>query len=255
MKWLVILLLVLNGWYAWSHRDVLRAGPVIEAVPLAPSNSVNQLLMLSELKDGELSERVDRNTSPAPAAAPGANGYEVASGTATAGVSDQPAQPAAPAAVCLSFGPIESADSGDALLAWAKAQGGDAELRDRERRELSRFWIYFPPLPDRSSAIALVEEMRAKELSDIFIIPRGDMANAISLGVYSRKQSRDRRLADLARHGYEPAVAPRYKTERATWLDARFPPGFVLDQPGLSERFGAIEVSDIRCTSAPQGRV
>jgi hypothetical protein len=50
------------------------------------------------------------------------------------------------------------------------------------------------------------------------------MTNAISLGVYSRAEGRDRRVSEMNKRGYQPSVAPRYGSKTASWLDvsARF---------------------------------
>jgi len=44
--------------------------------------------------------------------------------------------------------------------------------------------------------------MRAQGIEDIIVVPKGDMANAISLGVYSRTEFRDRRLKELNAKGH-----------------------------------------------------
>ena len=88
--------------------------------------------------------------------------------------------------------------------------------------------------------------MREAGIEDISAIARGDMANAISLGVYSRRTSLDRRLAELKAHGHTPSVSPRYRTKKAAWLEAVFP----KDSEFAGDEFRS-EFADAKVESAP----
>ena len=52
--------------------------------------------------------------------------------------------------------------------------------------------------------------MRDQDIDDIYVIHRGDMDNAASLGLYSHQGSLDRRLIELRSKGYEPSIEQRY---------------------------------------------
>ena len=270
MKWVFYTLLVANGWYFATHMDDLKSSPPTERrLPNTPDATVNRLLLLSELDSGELKTRSEPKRPVAPvqvanvaqptAATPAPQGSEFAAsapaesdrtgGEAASKVDEAPA--AAPlTGVCFSFGPIADGTDLSGIEAWLQQQGGIAELRVGERRELSRYWVYFPPLPSRRAAVERVGQMRERGIEDIYIIPRGDMANAISLGVYSRQESLHRRVGELQRNGFEPSTVPRYKTEKASWLDAAFPSEHQLDAEAFSAQFKGIEVSDNACTPA-----
>lgn len=263
MKWVFFALVALNIWYFSTNVGAIRPDVQQVAPPPPASNAVNRMLLLSELGADEL--RV-RGEAAADRAASGSEQVSAASASAAGGAaqtaSSEGAQPMTtadgkplPVGVCLSFGPLSEAVSVKGLREWLIARGGLPQLRERERRELSRYWVYFPPFPSRVDATKRVEAMRSRGIEDIFIIPKGDMSNAVSLGVYSRKESLDRRLNQLRKNGYEPTVAPRYKTERATWLDAVFADGFVLDNQAFGAAFAAVEVSDVRCTRQDRAKL
>ncbi|MDH3413871.1 MAG: hypothetical protein OEM98_15480, partial [Gammaproteobacteria bacterium] len=80
-------------------------------------------------------------------------------------------------------------------------------------------------------------------------VQKGDMANAISLGVFSQRISLERRLQELKKLGYEPSIMPRYRTEEASWFDVSFEEGERLSQSELSARFPDTELSDASCAS------
>ncbi len=263
MKWVFYALLALNIWYFAAHFSAVQVEPVALAPVPPQSNHINQLLMLEELEAGELQQRNE---------ADGSVDAAVATGTAADDSTRQPAgreasiapraivkastvpyprssaPNAPPEGVCLSFGPLDDGALISQMRTWLGVRGGHTELREHERRELFRYWVYFPPFTSHAQAAQRVSGMRAKGIDDIFIIPRGDMGNAISLGVYSRRDSLHRRLDELRRKGYEPSVVPRYKTERAAWLDAVFPKDARLELAAFNQTFAGIEVSDAKCT-------
>jgi len=205
-----------------------------------------------------------------PAAPPAADalsedaGIALAEGPATpdpAPIEEAPSAPGAPpltspAAIddrderlCYSVGPLTTPEEVRAMTTWLRGQGATATLREDERRELALYWVFVPPLASREAATGLVERMRGQGLGDIYIIPRGDMANAISLGVYSRRASLDRRLQQLRSRGHEPSVAPRYRTMKASWFDAAFGSDFDFRASGFAEAFPAVEMSPGPCTT------
>ena len=167
-----------------------------------------------------------------------------------------PAQPPVPtsaaktppiARLCYSVGPLESAEEVDAMRGWLQAHGGEPALREDERREVALYWVHFPPLPDRAAAVDRVERMRAEAIDDIFIIPGGDMRNAVSLGVYSQPASLERRLGELRSKGYDPSVVNRYRTSVAAWFDVSLPGTFKFDGEDFATRFPIAQFEPVGC--------
>lgn len=200
MKWIVLALVGLNIWFfAWRVAKPLPA-PAVPTEVTHPQH-VNRLLMISEVDGGELRDR----TTPQPGVDMGAD------------------TPTAIDATCFRVGPFDTADDVARVKAWLEDAGANTAVKRGERRELALYWVFLPPLADRDAAVKQVLTMREAGIEDISAIARGDMANAISLGVYSRRASLDRRLAELKAHGHAPSVSPRYRTKKAAWLEAIFP--------------------------------
>lgn len=235
MKWLVYLMLLVNAaYFAVSYREALNAPPP-KPPALPRTDHVNRLLLLSEVDNEKL--RV-RNAAPAPAPAEIADAAPRPQDT-----------PKAANLRCYSIGPLVDDSQIAAMRTWIVAMGGDPRLRVGERRELARWWVYFPPLPSREQASARVEQMRAAGIEDVIVIPRGDMENAISLGVFSRRTSLERRLRELRGHGYEPSIVPRYRTQKASWFDVSFDAGDEVSEEMISQRFPGVELDEVRCTA------
>lgn len=244
MRRVFFLLLLGNvALLAWELRHLEPPAAPTAAPPAAVPGErsyVNRLLLLSEVDPAELRERAPLIPALAePAAAPAGEPPE--SGPSGAGE----AEPLA--ARCFSIGPIETPEEVEALDAWLAGLGASTRARVGERREIALYWIYFPPLATRADAVARVGTMRAEGIDDIYIIPRGDMANAISLGVYSRRRSLDRRLAELREKGYEPSIAPRYRTRKASWIDAALRAPFEFPRAEFVARFPTTDYLAVPC--------
>jgi hypothetical protein len=72
------------------------------------------------------------------------------------------------------------------------------------------------------------------------------MANAVSLGVFSRTDSRDRRVREMNQRGYQPAVAPRYRVKRASWVDVNIAAN-TLTTESIKARWPDVEVNPKPC--------
>ena len=225
MKWVTLIFLALNvaffGWRLNAAERPLETPPA----PVPNSAQVTRLLLLDEVNATELRSRNDVASTGGGASGGGAGG----TGT------------------CFSIGPVQSESEAERMGGWLTERGGDVQLRADERRELTLWWIYLPPFPTREDANQQVIEMKAKGVEDIFTIRNGDMAKAISLGVYSRKTSLERRMAELEGKGYQPRVVERVRQKKATWYDARFSPGFEFPGDKFTLAFPAAQVASTAC--------
>ncbi len=239
MRWIVYLLLSVNlGLFIWKIRDHQQA-PVPLALPPVQGNQVNRLPLLSEMSAGALRAREPGSASSSTDT--GADSAVVESVVETADSSS--------AQECYTVGPLQDVTVTEKIREWLQSRQASIAVREDERRETARYWVYFPPLASRKVAVERVTALRDAGIDDLIIIPRGDMSNAISLGVYTRKSSVKRRLSQLQAKGYHPTVAPRYRTVKATWVDV-----LVIDE-GLDmgtfpAAFPSIDVRRRQCSAA-----
>ena len=106
---------------------------------------------------------------------------------------------------CLRAGGFEDRRDISEVQEWLESNGAEVvELRRVSHREVSRHQVYLPPLEDRAKAASKVREIRARGVRDVAVIPKGPLANGISLGVFRVMGNRDRRVAALKRLGYHP---------------------------------------------------
>lgn len=236
MKWVVYLLLAGNAaFFAWQYHDTGN-GPVREPRLRPAGDPTGRMLLLSEVKNEKLRVR-NVETDDSDDVTSGFN--DSSSRRLTARVRGE--------GNCFSVGPLKEDSQIAAMRTWLIAMGGDPMLRVDERRELERYWVYFPPLPSREEAAQRVERMRSEGLRDIQVVTKGDMADAISLGVFSRRDTLERRLKELKRLGYEPSIRPSYRVEKASWFDVSFDEDQRLTPDDLTERFPGAELTQTSC--------
>jgi len=241
MRWLIYTLILVNAlflyWNIEHQRDLDQRPP-----PVSHAAEITQLILIEELGTDELRERREEPAEPEPS--------NDASTNLASAVPDSTAQFPRIALVCYSVGPLADESMREPLKAWLVAAGAHAELREDERRELSRYWVHVPPLADGEAARKLLASMRAKGLVDLHVIRRGNMANAISLGVYSRKSGLERRMAQLTKLGFDAQVRESYKTHKASWFDVVIPADSAFDEERLSAQFAKVESRKRACAQA-----
>lgn len=252
MKWVVLCLVLANaaffGWQLSRDREVVVAS---EAAP-ASSNAaiVSRLLLVNEVDPGVLRRR---RSSPlaGPVVEPEvpvlAGSAATDSESAPVALEEVLAMPQNPDIACYTIGPLENEDDISALGAWFKAQGSQATLRDDERREVVSTWVFMPPQESLDAAKALVGEMEAANIDDIYVIARGDMANAISLGLYSQNETLERRVAQLESRGFTPSVQPRYRTATASWFDVTTSTAQPMTVGVLDQIFPDLVIRQVAC--------
>jgi len=160
-------------------------------------------------------------------------------------INEAPAEDNAAGRRCLSLGPFTD----DAELAAAQlrlgAMGLAGEKRLAEGQIWVGYWIYLPPTDDRSDAVAMVEALRKRGVTDIYIEPAGERENAVSLGVFSERPRAQRRFREVRDLGFDPQIARRNRQGTVYWLDfvpdetVRIDPGDFQVAPGRIVRLAS----------------
>lgn len=256
MKWVILCLVLVNaaffGWQLSRDRNVVTSGE--SAPPATNAAMVNRLLLVSEVELGVLRQRRNVPPTQAPLQAEPTSPARMADAeqeTPSVALGEILAMPVESDRECYTIGPLNNEDDISALSAWFNAQGSQATLRADERREVVSTWVFLPPLESREAADARVGEMQASNIDDIFVIPRGDMANAISLGLYSQDESLQRRITQLEERGFTPSLLPRYRTATASWFDVTASAEQPMTVGVLDQIFPDLIIRQVACGDAP----
>lgn len=122
-------------------------------------------------------------------------------------------------AACVEMSGISAANLPRARTAFAALHLGD-RLMERRIEDVTRYWVFVPPAPDRRTADLTIANLRRQGVNDISIRPD----NAISLGVFSSEDAARRFLAATEAKGVREAqVGPFVKELREVTLLVREP--------------------------------
>lgn len=103
-------------------------------------------------------------------------------------------------AACVEFYGIQPADATRAREAFNTLQLGP-RLAERRVEDITRYWVYIPPTPDRRAAETRMAELRRQGVADLSMRPD----NAISLGVFSSEEAARRFLTTVTAKGVRGA--------------------------------------------------
>lgn len=248
MRWVVLLLLVVNAvYFGWQlDRDIrMHERNNAGAVPVPPSAA--RLSLISEMHTPP-PVRSTRETIAT------VNGEEGATGQGATSelVKDLPAiHPAGirlgqQSSLCLTFGPLPEETQATGLHDWFRSRHAGTRVRFTDARNRQFFWIYLTPQDSREGAMKVLQDLQKKGVSDYRLVRRGKLDNAISLGVFSSQSAVNDRLSELQNKGYKPVVVPYTGINRVYWLDVKLD-SFAGDLQdvfkGYPARFNSVPVS------------
>ncbi|MFT5131980.1 MAG: hypothetical protein ACI9SC_000443 [Gammaproteobacteria bacterium] len=126
-------------------------------------------------------------------------------------------------ATCFSFGPIADEIQATGLQKWFVTQGATARMRHTDELGRQLFWVYLAPQDSRQDAMATIKSFQDSGVRDFRLIVKGNLQNAISMGLFSNQSSVNKRLNELKKKGYKPVVVPYSDGKRVYWIDAELP--------------------------------
>jgi cell division septation protein DedD len=184
MRWLLMLLVVLNlFYYVWHQQQApLRAK---EVAPLSLlQNSKHAIRLLSEAEEP---------------------------------VSREPSAVSKPEAVCLFLGSFEQ----EGAAAEVEQRLISLDIRSRvqsvDAAAGTDYWVYLAPLASRQASLRQLKELQARKI-DSYIITQGDLANGISLGIFPRNDSAESVMQRLRDAGYDPSLKELTRAHRSYWV-------------------------------------
>ncbi len=141
-----------------------------------------------------------------------------------------PPKPPKPATrtYCYRIGPIHNRrDLATVRARLRRTMGDDGRTESQKVPVISGYWVFIPP-QELSQAEATARQLRRRGIQDLYVLREGDYKGAVSLGLYSRRVTAEKRQRQLAKRGIETRLEPRYKPGHRYWIElsieARRPP-------------------------------
>ncbi len=162
---------------------------------------------------------------PVPATPEVSNAEAVSSAKAMAQEAEPSSTPTQAAAeivppLCLSLGPFGNRPDLGNLGKELGDLGGKIAIRQVSNKVETGYWVIIPPRPSVAAANEMVETLRAAGISDVMRFPKGELANAISVGVFSVKPQAEQHRKNLAAKGFHVEILPRFADKPQFWIDA-----------------------------------
>ena len=152
-------------------------------------------------------------------------------------------------AVCFALGPFEG-DQVKSISAKLTALGALTSSRLEKLRVPIGFWVYLPKYATWNEARRKVMDLEEKGIRDLFIMGRGRMKNAVSLGLYKEEKSANERMTLLRNTGIEPKLEVQYTVNERYWIDINITAGnkqIVRTVEGIAKGLSVIDLVPRKC--------
>ncbi|GAC1034621.1 SPOR domain-containing protein [Pseudomonas sp. No.21] len=188
MRWMFLLLLVLNlFYYVWHQQQAPLRAKEVETLSLYRGGQ-QDIRLLSESKDAK-----PRHEEP-------------------------PVQQAmAEQNACLYLGSFEQEAQAREVEQRLVALDIQGQVQEVDAAAGVDYWVYLAPLASRQASLRQLKELQARKI-DSYIISQGDLQNGISLGIFPRMDSAESVMARLKDAGYEPSMRELARSHRDFWV-------------------------------------
>lgn len=118
--------------------------------------------------------------------------------------------------VCLAIGDFENITVSNALVAELRLQGLQARVDLLEQID-SEYRVYMPPFTSDAAARQTLANLMENGI-DSFLIADGDLAQGISLGVFTVQSSAFNLQEELASEGYATSIQETVRSNTEFWI-------------------------------------
>jgi cell division protein FtsN len=281
MKWLVFMLLLLNGgFFAWQYYTA--HGKPGQEIAADSQGKYDPLTLISELgpeqrkalgvtpKDGEAdmaakkpgdSEQMVEHPAqtpshgkmaqaePKPESKPESKSETPppAAKAQTAPAAEKPKQEM-PANLphCYSLGPMGNQKMVKQVKLRVTSMGLTVQRVRNEVEKVPTNWIYLGPYKSESEAKRAVSRLHAKGVKDTQIINKGANNHIVSVGLFSTQAGADERLKRLQDAGFTPSVSKVTAKKSHYWLDVSYNGGKAVDKKILNDMVRGIRGAGVK---------
>ncbi|BFM05581.1 hypothetical protein GCM10025791_38230 [Halioxenophilus aromaticivorans] len=122
--------------------------------------------------------------------------------------------------LCTVVGPFNNLAQADILVEQLAALNVPASLQKIEVPVKKNFWLYLEPMASKAEALKKLAELHAQKI-DSYIIPKGDLVNGISIGLFVESYRAEFRRDELADLGYDVKIRVDIRTAEQSYVVAK----------------------------------
>lgn len=196
MRWIAASLLIINILALAGQLLLPQQRPPQVVTSVTLDRNLPSLALLRELDEATVEGMISEKERRREAARAGGEG-------------DQP--------LCTLVGPFPELLKAEYLVEHLAALDVSARIQDIEIPGEQSYWVYLPPRDSRKQAFNQLRELQAKGI-DSYVIPKGELANGISFGMFSQADLAASRLEDMRGRGYAAELKEITRSYRETWV-------------------------------------
>ena len=119
--------------------------------------------------------------------------------------------------LCTLVGPFSRLLSAEYFLEKLQSLDVKSEIRSIVVLSEPGYWLYLPPEKSRKDALRRLSELQARGI-DSYVIPDGNLANGISLGMFADKARAKSMEKSIEDKGYKPKIVDVPREQKELWV-------------------------------------
>lgn len=119
--------------------------------------------------------------------------------------------------VCARVGPFQP-DQADAMLSRLPPYIVLLSDVTEEAEQVDGYFVIVPALPTFEEGREMLDKLKAAGVKDTWLLSKGPLRRAISLGMFSREAGAKRRVAEVSKKGFPAKLHPRTTRVEHRWL-------------------------------------
>mgnify|MGYP001813747527 CR=1 FL=1 len=242
MKILFMFFALLNaGFFIWQADVFSLRAPTGASSKIQTDPNVPQLALLEEVSKDK---RKKSESKPKPKATPKQK-------TQVAKANTKPASSKKPGkSICYALGPFDGLPQAKNISTKLQDLGAFTSERSTTTESPMGFWVYLKSSKSWKGAKEKVIELEKQGVKDMFIVGRGTMKNAVSLGLYKNKEGAEDRINQLKKLGEKPKIQTQYKQMDQYWIDIDVEAGqeqVINTIEKIAKSLTVLELNDRKC--------
>lgn len=238
MKVLFMFFAFLNAaFYVWQADVFSLRSPSFQASQLQQNPNIPQLALLKEASN---EKPTGTETSSRPKTE-----VQVVKVSPKPSASKSSGKP-----ICYALGPFDGLPQAKNISEKLQNLGAFTSERSTTVESPMGFWVYIESSKSWKDAKEKVIALEKHGIKDMFIVGRGNMKNAVSLGLYKNEEGAEDRVKQLKKYGEKPKIQTQYKQMDQYWIDIDVEAGqdqVINTIEKIAQSLTVLELNDRKC--------
>lgn len=152
--------------------------------------------------------------------------------------------------ICYALGPFDGLPQAQNISEKLQNLGAITSERSVSTESPMGFWVYLESSKSWKDAKEKVIALEKEGIKDMFIVGRGNMKNAVSLGLYKNEEGAEDRIKQIKKLGEKPKIQTQYKQVDQYWIDIDVESGqdqVINTIEKIAQSLTVLELNDRKC--------